>query len=52
MRRRVPDNTKARDLVGFDPRTTLDDIITTVARDRSTTPDAQTRGLAGQLVAS
>ena len=31
MRRRVPDNTKARDLVGFDPTTTLDDIITTVA---------------------
>ena len=31
MRRRVPDNTKARELVGFDPTTTLDEIITNVA---------------------
>ena len=39
MRRRVPDNTRARDLVGFHPSTTLDDIITTVARDLTSTPD-------------
>ena len=31
MRRRVPDNTKARDLVGFNPTTTLDEIINNVA---------------------
>ena len=30
MRRRVPDNTKARELVGFDPTTTLDEIISNV----------------------
>ena len=34
MRRRVPDNTKARELVGFDPRTTLDEIIAAVAADQ------------------
>ncbi|WP_342023257.1 GDP-mannose 4,6-dehydratase [Arthrobacter citreus] len=31
MRRRVPDNTKARNLVGFNPTTTIDQIITNVA---------------------
>lgn len=31
MRRRVPDNTKARELVGFNPTTTLDQIIVKVA---------------------
>ncbi|WP_341394536.1 NAD-dependent epimerase/dehydratase family protein [Arthrobacter sp. G119Y2] len=31
MRRRVPDNTKARDLVGFNPTTTIDQIIANVA---------------------
>lgn len=31
MRRRVPDNTKSRELVGFDPRTTIDQIIKNVA---------------------
>jgi UDP-glucose 4-epimerase len=31
MRRRVPDNTKARNLVGFSPTTTIDQIITNVA---------------------
>jgi UDP-glucose 4-epimerase len=51
MRRRVPDNTKARELIGFDPTTTLDDIITTVARDRSTTPDAP-MPIADRLLAS
>ncbi|MDQ0757133.1 dTDP-glucose 4,6-dehydratase [Arthrobacter sp. B3I4] len=33
MRRRVPDNSKARELVGFDPQTTLDQIIRSVAAD-------------------
>jgi UDP-glucose 4-epimerase len=51
MRRRVPDNTKARDLVGFNPTTTLHDIIATVARDRSTTPDAR-MPIADRLLAS
>ena len=37
MRRRVPDNTKARRLVDFDPTTTLDQIIGRVAHDRSIT---------------
>ena len=34
MRRRVPDNSKARELVGFDPQTTLDEIISAVAADQ------------------
>lgn len=33
MRRRVPDNTRARQLVGFEPRTGIDDIIKHVAAD-------------------
>ena len=33
MRRRVPDTTKARELVGFDPTTTLEEIIINVAQD-------------------
>lgn len=33
MRRRVPDNSKARQLVGFDPKTTLDQIIRNVAAE-------------------
>lgn len=33
MRRRVPDNGKSRELVGFDPTTTLDEIILSVAGD-------------------
>ena len=37
MRRRVPDNTKAHQLVGFNPTTTLDDIIINVAEDRAGT---------------
>jgi UDP-glucose 4-epimerase len=32
MRRRVPDNTKARELVGFNPKTTIDQIIANVAQ--------------------
>ena len=31
MRRRVPDNTKSRELVGFNPTTTIDQIIANVA---------------------
>jgi len=34
MRRRVPDNSKSRALVGFDPQTTLDEIIQSVAEDQ------------------
>lgn len=51
MRRRVPNNTKSRELVGFDPATTLDQIITKVAgfqRSASTVGDAD---LADQLLA-
>lgn len=33
MRRRVPDNTKAQQLVGFVPRTPLDEVIARVAQD-------------------
>jgi UDP-glucose 4-epimerase len=33
MRRRVPDNSKSFGLVGFDPKTTLDEIILNVAAD-------------------
>ena len=33
MRRRVPDNSKAYGLVGFNPKTTLDEIIMNVAND-------------------
>lgn len=33
MRRRVPDNSKSFELVGFDPKTTLDEIILNVAAD-------------------
>lgn len=35
MRRRVPDNTRSRALVGFAPTTTLDQIIRAVAHDRA-----------------
>ncbi|GAC1441610.1 MAG: GDP-mannose 4,6-dehydratase [Mycobacteriales bacterium] len=34
MQRRVPDTTRARDLVGFDPKVTLDQIITMVVQDQ------------------
>jgi UDP-glucose 4-epimerase len=33
MRRRVPDNSKANELVGYRPRTTVDEMITAVAED-------------------
>jgi UDP-glucose 4-epimerase len=33
MRRRVPDNSKSFGLVGFEPKTTLDEIILNVAAD-------------------
>ena len=36
MQRRVPDTTRARDLVGFDPQVGLDDIIRTVIADQQT----------------
>jgi UDP-glucose 4-epimerase len=51
MRRRVPDNTKPRRLVGFDPRTTLDEIILNVAEDRSAAPAERAAGFADQLLA-
>ena len=34
MQRRVPDTTRARDLVGFDPKVTLDEIIAMVVQDQ------------------
>lgn len=42
MRRRVPNNAKSLALVGFDPKTTLDEIILSVADDqrRSSAPEA------------
>ena len=51
MRRRVPDNTKARQLVGFDPTTTLDEIIVNVAEGSMFAPAAHGAGLADQLLA-
>ena len=36
MKRRVPNTTRARDLVGFDPQVGLDDIIRTVIADQQT----------------
>lgn len=33
MQRRVPNNAKARELIGFDPRTTIDEIILQVASE-------------------
>jgi UDP-glucose 4-epimerase len=48
MRRRVPDNSKSRALVGFDPQTTVDEIILRVAEDqrRSATGEADTTKVA------
>ncbi|ALV44553.1 nucleoside-diphosphate sugar epimerase [Arthrobacter alpinus] len=45
MRRRVPNNSKSRALVGFDPKTTLDEIILSVADEqrRSTAPEPASR---------
>ncbi|WP_430332336.1 NAD-dependent epimerase/dehydratase family protein [Rhodococcus sp. ACT016] len=48
MRRRVPDNRRARELVGFEPATPLDDIIVRVAAGLSAT-DPHARD--GQAVA-
>jgi len=50
MRRRVPDNTKARQLVGFDPTTTLDEIIVSVAEGMMFAPAERSAGLADQLL--
>lgn len=48
MRRRVPDNSRARALVGFDPKTTLDQIIAAVAADqRAVAVDAANPVLVG-----
>lgn len=51
MRRRVPDNTKARELVGFSPTTTLDQIIENVAGSQRAELAAGVLGLTEQLVA-
>lgn len=40
MRRRVPDNTRSRELVGFEPTTTVDEIIMHVVADRTTAQPA------------
>jgi UDP-glucose 4-epimerase len=40
MRRRVPDNSRAQRLIGFDPETGLDDIILAVAADVRARPAA------------
>jgi nucleoside-diphosphate-sugar epimerase len=50
MRRRVPDNTKAHELVGFNPTTTLDEIIIDVAQ-HSSLASAATAHVADQLLA-
>ncbi|MDM4763268.1 GDP-mannose 4,6-dehydratase [Galbitalea sp. SE-J8] len=39
MRRRVPDNTRAHDLVGFAPRTSIDEIVRGVAESLQSTVD-------------
>jgi len=51
MRRRVPDNSKARALVGFNPTTTLDEIIVNVADSQRSELMAGVQGLTDQLVA-
>ena len=50
MRRRVPDNSKARELVGFDPTTTLDQIIANVAWGSSSASPVRSAGLTDQLL--
>ncbi len=47
MRRRVPDNSKSRALVGFDPQTTLDEIILSVAASMSAAAPASDSTAAG-----
>ena len=51
MRRRVPDNTRARDLVAFNPTTTLDEIILNVAGSQRSELMGGVVGLTDQLVA-
>jgi UDP-glucose 4-epimerase len=46
MRRRVPDNSKARELVGFNPKTTIAEIISNVAMSWQTVMRAPTRATA------
>lgn len=48
MPRRVPDTTKAGRFIGFTPRTSLDDILREVIRDRSRT-SAHSFALAGSI---
>lgn len=53
MRRRVPDNTRAHELVGFVPRTPLDTMIADVAADitaRTTAPPSPAQHLATSRV--
>ena len=51
MRRRVPDNTHARELVGFEPTTPLDDVIRAVADAAAPgTPLAETMSFAVPVI--
>jgi UDP-glucose 4-epimerase len=50
MRRRVPDNTAARNLVGFDPRTTLEEIIKSVALGMDATATVKSLGAVGDSI--
>jgi UDP-glucose 4-epimerase len=47
MPRRVPDTSKAARVLGFHPRTSLDDILRAVIRSRSPRGDAEAVGMAG-----
>jgi UDP-glucose 4-epimerase len=47
MPRRVPDTSKAARVLGFRPRTSLDDILRAVIRSRSSRGDAEAVGMAG-----
>ena len=49
--RRVPDISRARDLIGFDPRRGLDDIIRSVIDDRLGSATADQRGSPGRTEA-
>lgn len=52
MRRRVPDNSKARGLVGFEPMTTLDDIISRVSAFQADAGPTSEMALTTGLLAS
>lgn len=49
MRRRVPDNTKANELIGFVPRTGVDEIIARVAEDLRARDAVSLMGAPGDL---